>query len=89
MLIPLPLVELDIAAADANRAAGWRRIARVDRQIEQRVLEPTGIDKNIPQAIRHHQLDIDLAAQGREHHGDRALQNLVRGDRDRLQRLTA
>ena len=60
--------KLDIGGGDGELPALGHRIARVDREVQQRVLELRRIDQAFPQAAGHHRLELDRLAEGPVQH---------------------
>ena len=74
---------------DADRAALGHGVARIDREVENRLVELRGVDLDRPQAGIGMQLHDHLLAQGPAQHAGDLRQALVEVDHRRLQRLLA
>ena len=85
----IAIVEISIRRLDRQPAAVRHRVARVDREVEQHVLELVGIDARLPQAAGEHGLDRDVLAQGPAQQVRHAGHQSPDIERLRLQRLLA
>jgi hypothetical protein len=85
----IALVEHRVGGFDSQFAALRHSVSRVDRQIEQRMLEFVAVDKARPQAAEKCRLDGDLLAQGPAQHIQHARDKAVGVDRLRIKRLAA
>ena len=83
------LVEIGVGGLDRQAAAVGHRVARVDREIEDRVFELVGIDRDLPQSAGEHGLDGDGLADRPAQQFRHALHQAVDVDRLDLQRMLA
>ncbi|MNL07206.1 hypothetical protein D3C87_1278760 [compost metagenome] len=56
------IVEHRVAGLDGQPTVAAHRVPRVDRQVQQRVFHLERVHQRIPQAARHHGLDLDAIA---------------------------
>ena len=84
-----PLVEPAVAGLDGQPAAGRHRVARIDAQVEQRVLELARVDEGAPQPAGRDHLQRDPRTDGAPDQLLEAGDEAVRVGRSRRQRLAA
>jgi len=83
------LVEIDVAGFQRELAAIGHRVARVQREIEDRCRELVRIDQRRPGVRRQQRRDLDLLAQRRVQQFCRLQHQRIDVDLARLQRLLA
>ena len=83
------LVEMAVGGLDGEPAAVRHRVARIDGEIEDRVLELVRIDRRLPQAAGQHGLDRDGLADRAAEQFRHALHQPVDVDRLHLERMLA
>ena len=83
------VVEKGVAGFDGELAVALHGVARIDREIEQGVLDLDGIDKGVPQAAGNHGLDFDALAERPAQHVVDAADQAAEIDHFRRERLAA
>ena len=83
------VVEMGVHRLDRQLAAAGHRIARVDGEIDERLLQLAGIDIHLPQAAGQHGLQRNLLAQRPAQQFADAADQFVGADRFGRQRLAA
>ena len=81
------VVERRIGHFERQASGALHRVARIDRQVQDRVLELRRVDLGGPEAARDHHLDVDLFAQRAAHHVFHIGQQAPDFDRLRFERL--
>ncbi len=62
------LVQVDVAGLDGELAPGGHRVARVDDEIDDDLLDVGGISLDVPHRLRQHQSQLDVLADGALEH---------------------
>ena len=83
----IAIVEMGVLRLDRQLSAIRHRVARIDREIQDHVLELIGVGVDPPQPASQHRLKDDVAPKGMPQQIRHAADQLVDLDRLRLQRL--
>ena len=82
------IVEEGISGLDGELALTIHRVARVDRQVEQRILDLHRVDERVPKSAGDHRLDFDALAKRAPQHVVDAADQAAEIDHFRRERLT-
>src|SRR5215472_2415029 len=87
MRLDIVRVDIGLASLDDDLTALWHGVARVDRQVEQRILDLAGVDDGGRQIRSEPRLDLDLLAEAPAQEVDHAPDELVEVGWPRAERL--